>query len=78
MLKTATNIKYWFPPHLQQGVSEPDLLYAKCFQLQSNMLDFEHHHPCRHFYTKIEVVTMKNIRAKKFPMPQNLSVLQSV
>ena len=43
-----------------------------------NRVDSESPHSCGHFDTKIEVVTIKNIRARSFPTTWTWSVIQSV
>ena len=49
-----------------------------CFQMWSTRVDSESPNLCNHFDTKIEVVTIKIIRARFLSTPWTRSVLQSV
>ena len=46
-------------------------------KMWSNRVYFESHHPCGHFDTKIEVVTMKNVSARFFSTSWTRTVIQS-
>ena len=78
--KMATNIEYWFSIHSKRHFwaffgSKIWFTLSKWFQMWSIRVDSESNHSCSHSDTKIEVVTIKNIRVRFFSMPSTQSVL---
>ena len=51
------------------GGVKPNLLYENLFQMWSAKVGSESHHPCGHFDTKIEMITMTCIIARFFTLP---------